>query len=274
MAATVFLSTARIDSAQDLALGAVSVTEAATFYAVRFTACPDNNDSGGTIDANFAAVAVTNDTTFWANAASQEKHNAGTILWTAYSGGSSTHAGWGLYDHATLRGAAHLVAVVKFATAETIPANQPPFVAAGDFSLTIKNTGARFFPGNYLSNKLLDHFFGKTTFTPASTLDFKSYTVMPVADGTGGTESTYTGYAKLTFNNDLTTWASAAARTKSNAIGLLLPNSTTSETTAGFAMWSGSNLYCVLTPAAALSVVSGKGPGIPAGQFNWIWSAS
>jgi hypothetical protein len=274
MTASVFLSADRVHKLQDHVLGRTTHSEAATLYAVRYTTCPDNADAGGTIDTNFAAVAVTNDTTFWSNSASQAKVNAGTILWAPYSGGSSSHAGWGLYDHATSRGATHLVAVVRFASAETVAASSTPFVGAGDFSLTLKNTGARIFPGNYLIAKILDLEFGRTSFTAAATLTMKSYTVQPVAAGTGGTESTYTGYVALTLNNDTVTWAAAASLTKKNAIGLPLPLSTTSETTAGFAFWDGSNLYLVCTPAASLAVVSGKGPVVPAQTLNWIWSAA
>lgn len=43
------------------------------------------------------------------------------------------------------------------------------------------------------------------------------FTVMPAADGSGGTEASYTAYARAAVTNDATEWPAAAAGAKSNA---------------------------------------------------------
>jgi hypothetical protein len=268
-----FFSANRIERSQDLAFGAVADAEVSVFYAVRFIACPDDLDAGGTIDTGFDPVAVPNNLTFWAAAISQLKVNNESIIWNILPI-SATHAGWGLYDDPVLRGPTHLVAVAAFGAPETTSAGFPPYVSPGDFSLRFKNKSPTIFPGDYLSNKLLDHRLGGVTFVPAANLTRRTYTVPPDAENLGGVESTYSGYTPMVDANSLVTWAAAAGRIKANAIDMEWPVSTgTAENTAAAAFLDGTNLYLVCTPAVPVPVVNTKGPKIPAGGLDWELSS-
>jgi hypothetical protein len=77
----------------------------------------------------------------------------------------------------------------------------------------------------YLSDKLLDHVFGKVTFTADDDLEIALYSVAPNSDGSGGTELPNTGgYARFAFTNDTTSFPGASARQTLNDITLDFEN--------------------------------------------------
>jgi hypothetical protein len=76
----------------------------------------------------------------------------------------------------------------------------------------------------YLSNKILDHVFGKVTFTADDDLEIALYSVAPASDGSGGTELTGGGYARFAFTNDTTTFPGASARQTLNDVTLDFAN--------------------------------------------------
>lgn len=94
----------------------------------------------------------------------------------------------------------------------------------------------------YLANKLLDHQLGKAAFTMPTVYVALSSSA-PQLNGTGVTEPSAGGYARVTTS--AATWASAGAGTTSNAAAITFPTAT--------ADWAaGSNLtYGVLYDAAA-----------------------
>lgn len=63
-------------------------------------------------------------------------------------------------------------------------------------------------------NQVLDEFWGSGT-PPIWYIAL--FEVLPAADGTGGTEATFTGYVRQASSNDGTEWPPAAAGLKSNA---------------------------------------------------------
>lgn len=69
-----------------------------------------------------------------------------------------------------------------------------------------------------LSNKILDHIFGKVTFTADDALELRLFSGAPNSDGSGGTELSGGGYAPFAFTNDTTTFPGAAARQTLNDI--------------------------------------------------------
>src|SRR5258708_11421415 len=70
------------------------------------------------------------------------------------------------------------------------------------------------FISTYLADKLLDHVLGNIPYTPPSTLYVALFTVMPIADGTGGTEPAVGSYARKSVANDTSHFANAAALAK------------------------------------------------------------
>lgn len=113
----------------------------------------------------------------------------------------------------------------------------------------------------YLSNKALDKIFGRTDFTPAATLYLALYSVAPNSDGSGGTELTGGGYARVAITNNTTNFPNASARQKLNgaAIGPFANDGTAGDWAAAVA-WkildagSGGNVYTfgLLTPAVII----------------------
>lgn len=72
----------------------------------------------------------------------------------------------------------------------------------------------------YLAHKLLDHVFGKTTYTGPTTLYIALFTTMPDADGVGGVEVSGGSYARVASTNDTTNWPNASLRQKKNGADL------------------------------------------------------
>ncbi len=82
-----------------------------------------------------------------------------------------------------------------------------------------------FFKTTYLCNKLLDYFFGSTSWTPPTTLYFGLFTTAPSQPaGTGGVECAIgtNSYARATITNNGggTQWNAAASAQKTNVVDI------------------------------------------------------
>jgi len=80
---------------------------------------------------------------------------------------------------------------------------------------------------DHLENKVLDHLFGATTYTPPATLYFALFKTAPT--DSGGTEVTIGSgaYARAAVANNATNFLSASAGAKKNAIAIVFPEATT-----------------------------------------------
>jgi len=283
MSSPIYLSNYSIAKLQDLAFGATAFTPPVTLYWERFTTVPLADGTGGvvaTYTGYAGRVAFTNNTTNWANSSSQEKHNLKSITWPTNTGGSEVHAGWGIYDAST---SGNLIAVGKYSTGITIAGGQEPFVAAGDFSYTLKNSlttpaNGGCFPSNFLIAALLDHLFGATAYTPAATHYLARYTASPTAVSGSGTEAAYTAYARKSFTNNTTSWANSTSQTKKNAIDLI-PTAAGSGPTSitDWAIYDAlttGNELLVMHSINTLILLSGGTDDVPANTLNWKISNS
>jgi len=83
---------------------------------------------------------------------------------------------------------------------------------------------------NYLETKILDHVFGKTTFTAESGCHIALSTTTPIDDGTNFTEpAANSGYHRVSVDNDKTTWSAASSGdncTVENNIAVTFPQAT------------------------------------------------
>jgi len=110
----------------------------------------------------------------------------------------------------------------------------------------------------YLSNKILDHVFGKVTFTADDDLEIGLFSVAPNSDGSGGTELTGGGYARFAFTNDATTFPGADARQTLNDITLDFENDGSAGDWLPAVAWkifdSSGNVYTFgrITPAVTV----------------------
>lgn len=69
---------------------------------------------------------------------------------------------------------------------------------------------------DYLENKVLDHLFGRTTYTAPATLYIALFTAPPT-DAGGGTEVAGGSYARAAVTNDVANWPNAVAGSKTHA---------------------------------------------------------
>jgi hypothetical protein len=72
------------------------------------------------------------------------------------------------------------------------------------------------FKSVFLSNKLLGLVFGATAYTPPATLYCALFTVAPTAAGTGGTEVSGSGYARVAVTNNTGNFPTPTTQTVSN----------------------------------------------------------
>jgi len=77
---------------------------------------------------------------------------------------------------------------------------------------------------DHLENKVLDHLFGGTTYTPPATLYFGLFKTAPT--DSGGTEVTGGGYARASVANNTTNFPAASAGAKKNAVVIVFPEAT------------------------------------------------
>lgn len=93
--------------------------------------------------------------------------------------------------------------------------------------------------GDAVENSILDHFFGKATWTPPSTIYVAVSTTDPDDDGSGITEPTGNGYARVATT--ATDWNSASGGATSNANAIMFPEASGSwGTITHFAFYSQS----------------------------------
>lgn len=111
----------------------------------------------------------------------------------------------------------------------------------------------------YSSNKVLDRVFGGTAFTPATTYYIGLSTTTINIDGTGATEPSGLGYARVAVPNDKTNWGVASNGALLNLTAITFPESTGSWGTITYVFMadasSAGNIwwYDVLTPARTVA---------------------
>src|SRR5574337_98595 len=120
----------------------------------------------------------------------------------------------------------------------------------------------------YLSNALLNHMHGKTSFT-MPTVYMALFTTAPTMPaGTGGTEVSGGSYARVATSG--TTWNSAAAESISNATAITFPTASASwgtvvavgaydAATSGNLLWSASVTSQAVGSGVTPSISSGNG---------------
>lgn len=124
----------------------------------------------------------------------------------------------------------------------------------------------------YLAKKLLDHVFGKTTFTADDDLEIGFYSEAPDSEGAGGTELTGDGYDRVAIDNSNAAafWAAATGRgEKLNDETIDLPQA--DDDWLAIVAWkifdSSGNLYTFGRTTAPILVKLGESRKIPVGSL-------
>ena len=128
---------------------------------------------------------------------------------------------------------------------------------------------------DYLEGAVLGHVFGATSLTPATHQAIALFATQPADDGTGGVEVSGGDYARVTVDNDTTTWNTPAGdspTTVTNKIAFTFPTATGSwGTVAAFGIYDDSgtpNLLCSGSLTSPQSVPSGVTLSFPAGNLS------
>ena len=120
---------------------------------------------------------------------------------------------------------------------------------------------------NYLEQKIADHWFGATTYTPPATVYVGLYTTLPDDSGVGGAEPVGSGYARVSVTNNSTNWRNAShggttGSRKYNATTITFPAATAAwGVIAGYGIFdaaSGGNLLAFNAISPTLDVASGS----------------
>ena len=112
----------------------------------------------------------------------------------------------------------------------------------------------------YLSgNKILDFNFGGTSYTPPVTYYFGLSTTTISIDGSGATEPSSGGYARIALTNNKTNWGNAASASLTNSAAVQFAESSGSWGTITYVgIWdalTSGNVYWfdALSPARAVA---------------------
>jgi len=76
---------------------------------------------------------------------------------------------------------------------------------------------------NYQANRILDREFGAAAYSTLPTLYIGLSTTAILDDGTGATEPSVGGYARVAVTNDKTNWGTASAGVLTNAVAIEFP---------------------------------------------------
>lgn len=193
-----------------LKTGAYSVPT--NIYVALSTADPLDDESGiaEPSGGSYARVVMN----AWDAAASRATENTNKISFPQATGNWGTITHWAIYDAIT---GGNFLAHGDFAASKTCPAGTNLYVDVGAIDVVFSANGIC----DNLANKLLDHVFKTTSYTPETNLYVALFTVSPTDDGVSGTECTGGSYARKAHN----TWdvASSGASENTNAITFATP---------------------------------------------------
>lgn len=103
---------------------------------------------------------------------------------------------------------------------------------------------------DYMMNKVLDAFLGLEFSVFPGTVYVALYSVIPNADGTGGTELSGYDYARVAVTNNGTNWPAAVAGVKSNGADIQFPAASGGD-------WATAVAFCILDDPTAGNILYG-----------------
>ena len=123
----------------------------------------------------------------------------------------------------------------------------------------------------YASGLLVKQFFNAVTFAWPTTLYVGLFTVQP-SGGAGGTECSYSGYARLQVNPTTANWSINASNVASNVSQLnFAVNGGSSITVVGYGLFdalTAGNLWNDVAAGTAQVIATGVNPYIPVGALT------
>lgn len=124
----------------------------------------------------------------------------------------------------------------------------------------------------YLSQKLNGQFLNAVAYTWPTTVYFALFTVQP-SGGTGGTEASYTGYARVAMTPGTTDFTAVSTTGEvSNAVAITFPQNTGSaQTVVGYGLFdaaTGGNLLTDNTLTTSQTINTDAIPSFAVGAFT------
>ena len=187
----------------------------ANIYVALSTADPLDDGSGiaEPVGASYARVVMD----AWDAAASRATENTNKITFPQSTGDWGTITHWAIYDAIT---GGNFLAHGDFTTSKAAPTGTNLYVAAGDIDVVFSAGGIC----DNLANKLLDHVFKTTAYTPETNLYVALFTTSPTDTGVAGTEVTGGAYAREIMN----AWDVAVAGASENTNAIIFTTATAS----------------------------------------------
>lgn len=197
----------------DHALKTTSYSQPTNLYIGLSTADPTDAGSGIAEPSGMSYARVAHNV--WATAASRVTSNTGTITFAAASGTWGTITHWFIVDAST---GGNMIAYGALTVSNSVVSGNVVVFGTGQITITV-NTGTF---SNYLANKMLDHQFKNTAYTPATNLYVGLSTANPGDSGSGLAEPSGSAYARVNKN----TWDPAAVGATENTGAITFPTAT------------------------------------------------
>lgn len=230
-----------------LKTGAYSVPT--DIYVALSTADPLDSSTGIAEPGNGYARVVMND---WDASTSRATENTNQITFPQSTGDWGTISHWAIYD--TLS-SGNFLAHGDFTVSKECPLGTNLYIAVGDIDVTFSTGGVC----DNLANKLLDHVFKTTEYTPETNLYVALYTSSPKDIGTTGTEVSGGSYAREVCN----TWDASTGGASENTAAITFTTATASWGTVthflllsstGAASDSNTLLWATITPNRTIGI--------------------
>ena len=216
-----------------LKTGAYSVPT--NIYVALSTADPLDTGAGiaEPIGASYARVVMNS----WNAAGSRATANTSQITFAQAEQDFGTITHWAIYDAIT---GGNFLAHGDFTASKACPIGTNLYIAAGDIDPVFSAGGAC----TNLANKLLDHVFKTTSYTPETNLYVGLFTTSPTDTGAAGTEVSGGAYAREIMN----VWDIAAAGASENTNAITFTTATAS--------WGTVTHFCILNHLTTLAAAN------------------
>lgn len=196
-----------------LKTGAYSVP--ANIYVALSTADPLDTGAGVAEPSGGSYARVVMNAWDAADARATENTNIITFAQATGDWGTITH--WAIFDAIT---EGNFLAHGSFEASKTCPTGTNLYIAAGDIDVVFSAGGVT----DNLANKLLDHVFKTTEYTPETNLYVALFTTSPTGTGQAGTECVDGAYAREVCN----AWDVASAGASENTGAVTFDTATAS----------------------------------------------
>lgn len=173
----------------------------------------------------------------WDAASSRATENTNQITFAQAEQDHGTISHWAVFDAIT---GGNFLAHGDFTVSKTCPIGTNLYITANELDISFSAGGAC----TNLANKLLDHVFKTTEYTPETNLYVRLFTTSPTDTGAAGTEVSGGAYAAVICNG----WDVAASGASENTAAI--------EFVTATASWGTVTHFCILNHGTTLTAAN------------------